>query len=83
MRRSSIHSSLAEHQRGQEQQGVDIIELKLVSHGKETLFNQLLCTDWTSCSLSLVLLKRTPSLVLPTIKSLIGALILALRTTRF
>lgn len=61
---------------------MDIIELKLVSHGNDTLFNLMLCSDWTINSLLLSLekrLKRGPSIRLPAIKSLIGDIILALR----
>lgn len=78
----NFHSSLAEHYRGHKQQGVDIIELKLVSHGNDTLFNLMLCSDWAIISLIPSLekrLKRGPSIRLPTIKSLIEDIILALR----
>lgn len=71
---------MAEHYRGREQRGVDIIELKLVSHGNDTLFNLMLCSDWTVGFLIPSLekrLKRGPSIRLPTIKSLIEEIILA------
>lgn len=54
----NFHSGLVEHYRGHEQRGVDIIELKLVSHGNDTLFNLMLCSDWTIGSLIPSLEKR-------------------------
>lgn len=76
---------MVEHYRGHEQRGVDIIELKLVSHGNDTLFNLMLCGDWPIGSLIPPLekrLKRGPSIRLPTIKSLIGDIIPALRDNK-
>lgn len=77
--KKNFHSSLVEHYRGQEQQGVDIIELKLGSHGTDTLFNVMLCSDWTINTLLFFLMKRGLPIRLPTIKSLIEDIIPALR----
>lgn len=64
---------------------MDIIELKLISHGNDTLFNLMFCGDWRIGSLIPFLekrLKKDLSLRLPTIKSLIKDIILALRDNK-
>lgn len=50
MRRTFTAAGLSTTE-GQEQRGVHIIELKLVSHGSDTLFNLMLGSDWTIGSL--------------------------------
>lgn len=65
---------------------MDIIELELISRGSDTLLNLMFCRDWRIGSLIPSLEKRLGkkdlSLRLPTIKSLIEDIILALRDNK-